>query len=374
MIVLVLILIAVVAAVQIYSMEDPLKGITFDYHCSKLLVEPGEEFEIITTVTNTRRRFVPFIKLDQAFPKELEIKGLKATIAAADSRGYNRYIATLYIMPKSKHVRRFTAVLPERGRYIFQGAYLRGGDFLGIKDQLKKYSILREMVVYPKTAEAGNIQMVMGGIMGDISVRRLLIEDPILTVGFRDYTGREPMKAISWNHSARTGKLMVKQFDYTIDPAVSVMLDVEGDNTEGPAAKKELAFSLARSVCQDLEDKGMKYDFLTNATTADTFARWSYVAESSGSRHFSVIMEGLGRASHSCVESFMRLCENFVHKRVYDRFVILITVKGRAEPAAGIAYIENNNGGKVFVISAAEMLPAGGGPENESGIFSETAD
>jgi len=356
MIALILILLAIVALVQARSMDDPLKGIEFDYHCSKLLVEPGEEFEIVSTITNTRRRFVPFVKLDQAFPKELEIKGVKASVTAVDSRGYSRYTATLYLMPKSRQIRRFSATLPGRGRYLFQGAYLRGGDFLGIKDQLKKYNILREMVVYPKTVAIGDIQMVMGGIMGDISVRRLLIEDPILVAGFRDYTGREPMKAISWNHSARTGKLMVKQFDYTIDPAVSIILDVEGNGLEGDAAKKEFAFSATRALCQTLEERGMKYDFLTNATTADSFARWSYLAESSGIRHFSVIMEGLGRASHYCVESLAVLAENFVQKRIYDRFVILITVKERAALSENITYIENNNGGKVFVISAGEML------------------
>ena len=374
MIALVIILIAVVAFVQIRSMEDPLKGIEFDYYCTKLLVEPGEEFEIITTISNKRRRFVPFIKLDQAFPKELEIKGVKAAIQTSDSRGYNRYLATLYLMPKSKHVRRVTAILPERGRYLFQGAYLRGGDFLGFKDQLKKFSILREMVVYPKTTEIGDIQMVMGGIMGDISVRRLLIEDPILVAGFREYTGREPMKAISWNHSARTGQLMVKQFDYTIDPAISIILDVEGKGLEGDGAKKEFVFSATRTLCQTLEDRGMKYDFLTNATTADSFARWSYLAESIGGRHFSLIMEGLGRATHTHVETMTRLSENFVQKRVYDRFVILVTIKNRSELANDIAYIENNNGGKVFVISAAELMPSEGRGLDESGILFETAE
>ena len=387
MIALIIILIAVVIFVQIRSMENPLKGIEFDYRSTKLLVEPEEEFDIITTVTNTKRRFVPFIKLDQAFPKELLIKGVKPTITS-DARGYNRYIRTLYIMPRSKYIKRETAALPARGRYILQGAYLRGGDFMGFSDQLKKYHILREVVVYPKAVPTGEIEMVMGGIMGDISVRRLVIEDPILVVGFREYSGREPMKAISWNHSARVGKLMVKQFDYTIDPAISVILDVESKGHEGRVSslrseidataaqgdseKKEFAFSTARTVCQTLEDRGMKYDFLTNATVADSFTRWSYLPESIGSQHFSTIMEGLGRATHNHVESLTSLSENFVQKRLYDRFVILITIKDRADTAKDISYIESNNGGKVFVISAGEHFP-GGDKTDESGILSETA-
>jgi len=296
---------------------------------------------------------------------DLSIEGLKATMTN-DAREYSRYMATLYLMPRSKHIRRVKAVLPRRGRYIFQGAYMRGGDFMGFSDQLKKYPLLREVVVYPKEIETGNIDMVMGGIMGDISVRRLVIEDPILIVGFREYSGREPMKAISWSHSARVSKLMVKQFDHTIDPAISVILDVEGTGLEGDNEKKEFAFSAVRNVCQSLENQGMKYDFLTNATTSDSLSRWSYLSESIGARHFGTIMEGLGRATYTHVESLKRLCETFTGKRLYDRFVILITIKDRADTAANVAYIENNNGGKVFVISVGEFL-------YESSILSETA-
>jgi len=365
MIALILILVVVLAIVQYRSTLDPLNGIGFDYHCTKLLVEPDEEFEVITTLTNAKRRFVPYVKLDQIFPGELSVNGVKPSLVN-DGRNYSRYTATIYLMPRSQQIRRMTGSMPHRGRYIFQGAYLRGGDFMGFSDQLRKDSLLREIVVYPKEIQVGNIDMVMGGIMGDISVRRLVIEDPILVVGFREYTGREPMKAISWNHSARVGKLMVKQFDHTIDPAISVILDVEGSGREGDNDRKEIAFSLARSVCQNLENQGMKYDFLTNATTSDSFARWSYVAESIGRLHFSVIMEGLGRATYIHVESLKRLSETFVGKRLYDRFVILVTVKDREDVAGDIAYIENNNGGKVFAISAGEFL-------YESGVLSETA-
>ena len=159
---------------------------------------------------------------------------------------------------------------------------------------------------------------------------------------------------------------MVKQFDYTIDPAISVMLDVEGTGYEGDNEKKEMAFSMVRNVCQKLEDQGMKYDFLTNATTSDSIGRWSYISESIGSRHFGIIMEGLGRATYAHVESFKRLSETFVGKRLYDRFVILVTVKNRADVAAEVSYIESSNGGKVYVISVSEfMIGAGAEPGAE---------
>jgi len=354
MIVLLIVLIAVLAIVQYRSTINPFDGIKFDYQCSKLLVEPDEEFEVVTTITNTKLRFVPYIKMNQIFPSSIKVRNLLPD-RVSDMGDHSYYSASLYLMPRSKYIRKVSGVLPRRGCHTFQGANLLGGDFMGFSEHPRRFPAEREIVVYPKAVDVGNVDIVMGGIMGDISVRRLVMEDPVLIAGFRDYSGREPMKAISWNHSARVGKLMVRQFDHTIDPAISIMLDVEDKIRAGSAERKELAFSMTRSVCQNLENQGMKYDFITNSTTADAFSKWSYMPESIGLRHFSVIMEGLGRADYNHTGSLRRLAERFVEKRLYDRFVILVTVKSKADVSSEIAAIENNIGGKVFVMSAEEF-------------------
>jgi len=364
MIIFAIILLIIIITIQIRSMHKSLKSVTYDCHFSKLLVEPGEEFEIIITITNKSRAFIPFIKIEQAFPSDIKLKEMLLA-KTANPTDYIYHTSTLYLMPRSKYIKRVTARFPQRGRYIFPGTYLRVGDFLALGDKVleHKYHHL-EVVVYPKTTNASNFDELLNGIMGDISVRRLVLEDPIMTVGFRDYSGREPMKAISWNQSAKTGKLMVKQFDHTVEASVSVILDVEGRGLEGDADKKEAAFSYVRSLCELLESRGMKYDFLTNATTADAHARWSYKPEGSGLYHFAAIMEGLGRTSHNHVETLDALCKRFVQKKNYDRFVILVTIKHEA--LIDTSYIEKSNGGKVYILSMEDRV-------NETGILSKTA-
>ena len=364
MIIFALILLIIILIVQVRSMHSALKSVTYDCHFSKLLVEPGEEFEITITITNKSRAFIPFIKIEQAFPADIMLKGMQLA-KTANPADYIYHTSTLYLMPRSKYIKRVRASFPQRGRYIFPGAYLRIGDFLALGDKMleHKYHHL-EVVVYPKTTNSSNFDELLSGIMGDISVRRFVLEDPIMTIGFRDYSGREPMKAISWNQSAKTGKLMVKQFDHTIEAAVSIILDVEGRGLEGDTDKKEAAFSYARSLCELLESRGMKYDFLTNATTADARARWSYKPEGSGLHHFATIMEGLGRASHNHVETLDALCKSFVQKKNYDRFVILVTIKHEA--LVDTRYIEKNNGGKVYILSTEDRV-------NEASILSKTA-
>jgi len=345
-----IVLIIIVVIIQLLSFESAIKNVSYDCEFSKLLVEANEEFEITITISNRGRAFIPFVKIEQAFPAALKVKGIKINKTAM-LNDYIYHVSTLYLMPRSKYVKRVKASFSERGRYIFPGAYIKVGDFLALGDKIKKHELIwQEIVVYPGETTLADVSAAMSGIMGDISVRRFIMEDPILISGFREYTGREPLKAISWNHSAKAGELVVKQYDYTIESVVSVILDVEGNGSAGDAQKKEFTFSAARSLCQILENRGMKYDFLTNATTGDSFARWSYKPEGSGIRHFSIILEGLGRATYTHVESLKTLTENFVKNKNYDRFCILITVK---DPSSiDTAYIEKNNGGKVYVISA----------------------
>ena len=352
MLALTLILIAVVTVIQLMTTEAFLKTVTYSCDFSKQLVEPGEEFDITVTITNSGRLFIPFIKIEQAFPSELMLRGLKLSQTVVP-KTYIHHTSTLYLMPRSKYIKRMRASIAIRGRYIFPGAYLKVGDFLALGDKLSKQtSLSHEIVVYPKAAATEGVSVVMGGVLGDLSVKRFIMEDPVLVSGFREYSGREPMKAISWNHSLKAGKLMVRLFDHTIEPAVSVVLDVESTGLIGCADKKELSFAAARSLCTTLEQRGIKYDFLTNATTADAVKRWSYKPEGRGVRHFSVIMEGLGRASHTHVETFKAISETLVRKKNYDRFIILITVKDRALWDEEVTHIERSNGGKVYVISA----------------------
>jgi len=365
MITLIIVLFIVIAVAQIRSINNALKSVIYDCYFSKLLVEPGEEFEITIIVTNKSRAFIPFIKIEQLFPSEIIIKGLKHN-KTANPKAYIHHVSTLYLMPRSKYIKRMRASFPHRGRYIFPDAYLRVGDFLALGDKAisHKYQHL-EIVVYPKSIGIRDIDKAMSGLMGDISVRRFIMEDPIMSVGFREYTGREPMKAISWNQSAKTGKLMIKQYDYIVEAFISVILDVEGNVLEGGSEKKELAFSYTRSLCEHLEFRGMKYDFLTNATTADASSRWSYKPEGFGMPHFSVIMEGLGRASHNHVEGLNTLYEKFVSKKTHDRFVILISIKSKT--LVDITNIEKNSGAKIYVISMEEIWA------NEAGVLSKTA-
>lgn len=350
MIIFVIVLIIVILFVEKWSVENALKGVDFKYEPSKVLLEPDERFDLITTVTNTSRRFIPFIHMEEILPNAIDMWDInhKTTVDYSGNKGFS---SSIYLMPRQKLSRRVSVSISKRGRYLFRGANLSGGDFLGIKVNRKDFSCVKEVVVYPKESDAKNLNRIIGGFLGDVSVKRFIIEDPILISGFRDYTGREPMKAISWTQSSRVNRLMVKQFDFTSDPSVSIILNVECED-ENRELLIEECFSLTRSICGIMEERGIKYDFSTNATTKNIISDWSYINEGLGSRHFFTILEGLGRAYYDYTEAFDITLNKFLKRVRSQKSLIIITPYKKLEQKA----LLDKNFMEVLVISAEEVL------------------
>ncbi len=287
-------------------------------------LEPGEEFCLVSTIENSSIIPAFSLKLREHVPQELVSRLPKRPIV--DDCGYAMLCSSFYLMPKKKTVRRTPVTLPFRGRYLFRGADILVGDFIGVKETRLSFQQIEEVVVFPKRLDIGPMCDALGSLMGDVSVRRFIFEDPILTVGFRDYTGREPMKAINWKQSARMRSLMVNQYDHTTDPSVTVVLNVDyGTWNNRDFELLEKLFSYTRMVCEALESKKIRYSFITNAATAGTIGGWSKVEEGLGERHLSIILEGIGRASRDPRESYEFLLSRVLKTAEQGRTYIVLT-------------------------------------------------
>ena len=253
-------------------------------------------------------------------------------------QGEEQLKGSLWLRPKEKMVKRVPISAEARGRYIFPSITVDTGDFLGLKSASRSLMVEQEMIVRPKRIAAAATPEVLGGFLGDRSVRRFLFEDPVLTVGFHEYTGTEPMKSISWTRSAREGKLMVRRPDFTMEPSVTVVLNVAGRPDEPEEqALMERTFSLARMVLEYLDRNGVQYDFRMNGLTVGSVGSWEYVTEGHGAKHLSGILEGLGRAVLRTTFSAPELVRRAVMHTGEQRGIIFVTPGGDAETEASAA-------------------------------------
>ena len=161
------------------------------------------------------------------------------------------------------------------------------------------------------------------------------------------------MKSISWSQSARTGNLMVRNYDYTTEPSVTVLLNVEcpeeGDGVSDREALIEECYCITHTVCKILEERRIKYEFYTNATSSGAFSNWSYIAEGLGNKHFFTILEGMGRASYRKTEPF-----SVAVKRVEIRGINSLIIITPTDENAILPYLNRE------IAMRALIIPAGG--------------
>ena len=206
------------------------------------------------------------------------------------------------------------------------------------------------VLILPELEEAQReLEEMLGGFLGELSVNRYLYEDPILTAGYRPYTSGDPMRSIAWKQSVRGQGLMVKKWDYTTEPRAVVLVHADTKDYDHPEPA-ELCYSMARTVCRRLEEKAVSYRFAANAAfdlllnAALSGEEWRKPLETPqgyGPEHYRRVLEILGRATRQTVLSCARFCAEYYHPQEQVGCIVVTTepeeaVRAAVRPLPGI--------------------------------------
>ena len=105
-------------------------------------------------------------------------------------------------------------------------------------------------------------------MLGTLQCAKRLYEDPFAFRTIRDYTTDDPMKAINWKASAKTGTLMVNTFDSALSQKAMLFLDVEDSGILKYQDLVEESISIAASLARRLLRRGIEVGFCFNGSTA----------------------------------------------------------------------------------------------------------
>lgn len=357
MIVLLIGLILGALAAEYWSFVHGTDGLSYGMDTDRRVVEPEEIFELTTVVENRKRFMVPYLKISERMPRDLTL--VKEDHAMPLSvRGKYEVSSQCYLAGRQRLELRRPARISRRGRYGFSGATLFAGDFLGIWGKSRNFPCSHDIVVKPRACTSPDLEETLGGFLGEVSVRRFWMEDPMFLLGYRDYTGREPMRSISWTMTAKTGRLTVKDFDHTAEPTCTVICDVAGKTLRAMGTEKqEACFSLTRTVCERLEEKGFTYGFLSNAMISGSGATLQEVFPGKGQAHLQGILEILGRATgyYDKRRDAETLLRRLLSVRTPGRACVVISLEGGAGCEGLLRRLEETTGCRTLVLSPEDM-------------------
>jgi uncharacterized protein (DUF58 family) len=114
-----------------------------------------------------------------------------------------------------------------RGRFHIGPLTLRSGDPFDLFPTQRLVPHVQELLVYPATVDLSGFRLPVGDLPGGNSIQR---RTPFVTPnasGVRQYLPGDSFNRMSWSATARTGQLMVKEFE--LDPTADVwlVLDLE---------------------------------------------------------------------------------------------------------------------------------------------------
>lgn len=187
-------------------------------------VTVGEEFTITMKVENNKRMPVLFLVIEERIPSELRFIGEVSTYKC----GNDNWHICKYIMGKfQRKSRTYTLVGDKRGAYIIKSMNVLIGDALGLNIKSREQNDYIEVLICPKVKSIGNFRFDVTNFLGNNTVRRWIHKDPLYIKGVREYNVEDRMKDIHWKTSLKANKLMVKDYDYTSEQQMVIILNTQ---------------------------------------------------------------------------------------------------------------------------------------------------
>jgi uncharacterized protein (DUF58 family) len=197
-----------------------------EYHrrLSSKCVFFGEEVQLEIEVANRKPLPLPWIQINDEIPGELTLLKGKTVPSYIPAHSLLSILTSLNWYHKVK--RRYPLQCRQRGYFTFGPAHIRSGDIFGFFVREKEIEELDHLTVYPMIVPLERLGIPSKQPIGDIRTRSQIFQDPLLTLGVREYQSGDSLKRIHWKTTARLGKLSTKVFESTTTVDMGIFLDV----------------------------------------------------------------------------------------------------------------------------------------------------
>jgi len=175
----------------------------------------------------------------------------------------------LSLGPVAHKVWELRSVCTRRGRFTLGPVWVTSGDPFGIFRVSRKLTDGTVVVVYPRTVRLPRFGRVPGELPGG-SVQGVRVQFSTPNVAsVREYHPGDAVNRIHWPTTARTGRMMVREFELDPTADVWIVLDLDADVHTGAGLEstEEYAVTAAASLARHLLDQGRAVGLVSQTAT-----------------------------------------------------------------------------------------------------------
>ncbi|MBI2755759.1 MAG: DUF58 domain-containing protein [Chloroflexi bacterium] len=171
--------------------------------------------------------------------------------------------------PYAKRVWTLESECTQRGRFVLGPVIATSSDPFGLFRVSRRLSGSAAVVVLPRTVSLPRIGRVPGDLPGgSLAGVRVPFSTPSVST-VREYAPGDPFNRIHWATTARTGRIMVREFELDPSADVWILLDLHRDvqSGSGPESTEEYAVTAAASLARYFLDAGRSVGLLCQTAT-----------------------------------------------------------------------------------------------------------
>jgi uncharacterized protein (DUF58 family) len=225
----------------------------------------GERVAVSVAITNRKWLPVPWLRADDAFPDSLPLIGRELRSSTSPGRAQLNHLVSLG--PNERVRWSYELECTRRGFFFFGPADIRSGDIFGLFSQRQRREVTSRLIVYPRVLPLPELGFPTKDPFGERADVRQLVEDPIRTVGVRDYHPEDTIKRVHWKASARHAELQVKVYEPTVIQQLVLFLNVTSfaQSWMGTIPEwQEQAISVAASIAYHASERRFAFGLIAN--------------------------------------------------------------------------------------------------------------
>ncbi|MGX5696209.1 DUF58 domain-containing protein [Agromyces soli] len=168
------------------------------------------------------------------------------------------------LAPGAEHEELFAVPTHKRAVIVAGPAVSVRGDELGLLRRTVRWNDPVELFVHPVTAR---LKPSAAGLVRDLEgeVTKIITDHDISFHALRAYEPGDPLRNVHWRSSARTGRLMVRQYEETRRSELLLVQATDGSHYDGED-EFELGVSIFASIGVQLVRDGTKTTAVTDAS------------------------------------------------------------------------------------------------------------
>jgi uncharacterized protein (DUF58 family) len=267
----------------------------------------NDTFELIEEVTNEKKIPLPFVHLKFQASTSLIFKDGNENAKISDAT-YRDDVFSL--MMNQRITRRIPVTCAQRGVYglgdiemVFTGLFMNDVS-------VRRGRSTASVTIYPDPYLCEDVNVLYSRVLGLAERNNLINPDPFAFRQIREYDTSDPMNTINWKASARTGSLMVNQYNETTCQEVYILLNLEPEGMLVYDRLSEASISIAAGLSETLLTSGISVGILSNGVDYET-KQPVVVYPQSEPEHIKDINTALARIDlKEGQESFIKLLES----------------------------------------------------------------